>query len=388
VKAMNNRERTLAILNYASYDRLPLVHFGYWYETLDKWAAEGHITIEEARNWKDGNPIDAAIAAKLGFDFDWSHCFSPTTDLLPAIEERVLEEFPDGSRNILNVDGVIVTKKTGATGIPHEVDHLLKGRQEWEEFFLPRLQFCKERITGVNVNAGGTEVLFSEGGLDYLRRGEWDDPYGLWCGSLYGRIRNWLGMIESAYLQVDDAKLFDEIIQTVGDLCYRCVEKALEITGAPFDFGHLWEDICFKSGPLINPRVFREKVGPHYRRIADLLNRHGVHIVSLDCDGKIDALVPIWLENGVNTMFPIEVGTWNASIKPWREKYGRELRGVGGMDKRVFAYDYAAIDAEVERLKPLVDLGGYIPCPDHRLAPDARWENVQYYCDKMRKAFG
>jgi hypothetical protein len=92
---MNNRERTLAILNYASYDRLPLVHFGYWYETLDKWAAEGHITIEEARNWKDGNPIDAAIAAKLGFDFDWSHCFSPTTDLLPAIEERVLEEFPE-----------------------------------------------------------------------------------------------------------------------------------------------------------------------------------------------------------------------------------------------------------------------------------------------------
>ena len=88
---MNNRERTLAILNYASYDRLPLVHFGYWDETLDKWAAEGHITTEEARNWKDGNPIDAAIATKLGFDFNWSHCFSPTTDLLPAIEERVLE---------------------------------------------------------------------------------------------------------------------------------------------------------------------------------------------------------------------------------------------------------------------------------------------------------
>ena len=74
-------------------------------------------------------------------------------------------------------------------------------------------------------------------------------------------------------------------------------------------------------------------------------------IVSLDCDGKIDRLVPIWLENGVNTMFPIEVGVWNASILPWREKYGREIRGVGGMDKKVFAYDYAAIDEEVERLR-------------------------------------
>ena len=151
---------------------------------------------------------------------------------------------------------------------------------------------------------------------------------------------------------------------------------------------HLWEDICFRSGPLINPKVFRGKVGPHYKRITDVLKSYGITIVSLDCDGKIDKLVPIWLENDVNTMFPIEVGVWNASIAPWREQYGRELRGVGGMDKRVFAHDYAAIEAEIERLKPLVELGGYIPCPDHRIAPDAKWENVQSYCDEMRKTFG
>jgi hypothetical protein len=58
------------------------------------------------------------------------------------------------------------------------------------------------------------------------------------------------------------------------------------------------------------------------------------------------------------------------------------------MDKRVFARDRAAIDAEVQRLKPLIELGGYIPCPDHRIAPDAKWENVQYYCDRMRQVFG
>jgi hypothetical protein len=384
---MNNRERTLAILNYENYDRLPLVHFGFWEDTLHKWAAEGHLTIEEGENWKDGNPVDAAITQKLGFDFNWANCFSPLTRLLPEIEEKVLEELPDGSRKVLNEDGAIVIKKEGITSIPTEVDHLLKGRKEWEEFFLPRLQFSEERITGTTVNTGEEELPFSEGGLEYLQRGEWEKPYGLFCDSLYGVIRNWLGLVGSAYLQVDDPELFDEIIETVGELCCRCTERALE-TGARFDFGHFWEDICFRSGPLINPRVFREKVGPHYRRIADLLGQHGINIVSVDCDGKIDALVPIWLENGVNTMFPIEVGVWNASIKPWREEYGEELRGVGGTDKRVFAYDYAAIDAEVERLKPLVELGGYIPCPDHRIAPDAKWENVQHYCDRMRKTFG
>jgi len=94
--------------------------------------------------------------------------------------------------------------------------------------------------------------------------------------------------------------------------------------------------------------------------------------VTVDCDGRIDRFVPIWLECGVNTMFPIEVGYWNASIAPWRAQYGKDLRGVGGMNKKVFSMDYAAVDRELERLKPLVELGGYIPCPDHRIPPDGK----------------
>ena len=194
-------------------------------------------------------------------------------------------------------------------------------------------------------------------------------------------------MTGAVYLQADDEVLFDEIIDTVGELCYQCTRAVLE-TGAQFDFAHFWEDICFRSGPLIRPDVFRAKVGRHYRRITDLVARYGIDIVSVDCDGKIDTLVPVWLDHGVNTMFPIEVGTWNASIQPWRQEYGKQVRGVGGVNKIIFARDHAAIDAEVERLKPLVELGGYLPCPDHRLPPDATWENVQYYCEKMRKAFG
>jgi len=101
----------------------------------------------------------------------------------------------------------------------------------------------------------------------------------------------------------------------------------------------------------------------------------------------IDSLLPVWLENGVNVMFPIEVGTWKASIAPWREKYGKQVRGVGGMEKAVFSRDKKAVDNEIERLKALVDLGGFLPCPDHRIPPDALWDNVRYYCEAFRKAF-
>jgi hypothetical protein len=213
-----------------------------------------------------------------------------------------------------------------------------------------------------------------------------EQPVGIFCGSLMGEIRNCLGVVNLSYLSVDDEELLVEIIDTYGNLYYQVVEQTMK-SGAKFDFGHFWEDICYNAGPLVRPAFFKKKVGPHYKRISDLLATYGINIVSLDCDGKIDSLIPTWIENGVNTMFPIEVGTWNASIAPWREKYGQQIRGVGGMDKKVFAFDYKAIDEEIERLKPLVALGGFIPCPDHRIPPDAKWENVQYYCERMRKVF-
>lgn len=384
---MNHRERTRAILHYEDYDRLPLVHFGYWDETLDKWADEGHITAEQAMNWSDGNPTDHAIAKKLGFDFNWANHFSPRTGLYPEFDVVVVAQLADGTRQVRNIDGVIVLEKDDATGIPAEIDHLLKTRTDWETHYKPRLEYQLERITSTRINAPTETLTYGNGGQDYLHNSEWDYPYGLFCGSLYGKIRDWVGLVGTAYIQADDPILFDEIIETVGELCYRTTEYALSQFDQ-FDFAHFWEDICFNKGPLINPRVFKAKVAPHYRRITELVHSHGIDIVSVDCDGKIDKLLPIWLENGVNTMFPIEVGTWDASIQPWREQYGQALRGIGGMDKRVFSHDYGAIDAEIERLKPLVDLGGYIPCPDHRIAPDAKWENVQYYCEKMRDIFG
>jgi hypothetical protein len=383
---LNNRARTLAILNYQPFDRLPLIHFGYWAETLAKWAAEGHITREMAQGQADGNAIDVGLNKLLGWDFSWNCAFSWNNRLEPEFERRVLAERPDGSRLVMNEDGVTVVEKAGVVSIPMEVDHLLKDRPIWESTYQPRLKFEPGRILRGRVKVNGQERQFDQGGRELLSRPDGSHPVGLYCGGLVGVIRDWLGLVNMCYLMADDEALFDEIAETVAELIYQGVKAVLE-TGIHFDFAHFWEDICYNAGPMINPRRFAVTFGPKYKRITDLLRTNGVELVSLDCDGKIDALLPIWLENGVNVMFPIEVGTWQASIQPWREKYGRVIRGVGGVNKHIFGLDYSAIDAEIERLRPLVELGGYLPCPDHRLPIEARWENVQYYCERMRSVF-
>jgi uroporphyrinogen decarboxylase len=369
-KEMTNRDKFLSVMNYGPNAKIPIVHFGYWRETIEKWRAEGYV--------KEGEG-EREVSEKLGFDFGYGECFGGNVDLFPSFESRVTEEFPDGSKYILSHQGVVELHKPGLVSIPSEIDHTLKDRASWEKHYLPRLRFDEKRYGNWDAQCAP------------LRVSERSDPLGFWSGCLYGNIRTWFGIVGLSYIAADDPELYDEVIETVGNLTYETVKYGLEkcsAMGVTFDFMHMWEDICYNNGPLVNPAVFAEKVGPFYKKIIDLGKEHGIKIFSLDCDGKIDALLPVWFENGVNTMFPIEVGTWEASIKPWREKYGRGLLGVGGMDKRVFARDKAAVDAEIIRLKGLTELGGYIPCPDHRIAPDAEYGLVRYYCERMREVFG
>ena len=369
---MTNRERALAALNYQLYDKLPVVHFGFWKETREKWLEEGRITRKEARS-------DHLTAERLGFDFEWQACANTGAGLRPGFPREVIKSFPDGTRHVRNGNGVVELEKDGVTSIRQEISHLLEDREGWEAHYKPRLQFTPDRLPK-------DDIKHEIKRLEKNDRG--DRPVGLFIGSLYGTFRDWAGVTGTSYIYADDEDLYKEILDTIGDLCYRCLEETLALCPPGlFDFAHMWEDICFKTGPLVIPDVFREWVGPHYKRMTDLLRQHGTKLVSLDCDGCIDALLPIWLENGVNAMFPIEVGTWEASIEPWRAQYGKALRGVGGMNKNVFSLDFDAVDAEIERLKPLVALGGYIPCPDHRIAPDAKWENVVYYVKRMREVF-
>ena len=367
---MTHRERANAVLHYENYDKLPVVHFGFWAETKEKWYHEGHLTLEEAQTPNDRIPSLDVVGRKLGFDFGWGVALGGNSNLFPAFEDKILRTDPDGTEYYYNSDGVVVMHKPGSTGIPAEVEHTLVDRTSYEQHYKHRLQFAPDRLPKFT-----PEEVAAYNNRDY--------PLGLHLGVFTAISATGL-VVGTSYLMADDEELYAEIIDTVGALALKCTEEMLK-SGIRFDYGHFWEDICFKNGPLVIPAVFDELVGPWYNKITQRVREAGIDSVSLDCDGMIDKLIPVWLENGVNTMFPIEVGTWNASIAPWREKYGRQLRGVGGMNKTVFSRDKAAVEAEVERLKRLIDLGGFIPCPDHRIAPDAKFELVQYYCELMRK---
>lgn len=369
---MNDRERFAATMHYRPVDRVPLYDFSFWDETLPAWHQQGLPATVNRLN----------AGAYFGMDIslmpggETKHDSWISVGLNPGFESKVLEDRGDHEL-VLQGDGVIVLRKKSMGSIPEHHGHTLVDRASWERHYKWRLD--PNHPARIPADWDARVQRWTDPHRDY--------PIFLACGSLYGHIRNWMGVENLSYLVYDDPVLLEEMVVTSADCIVGMLEKMLG-TGAQFDAAHFWEDICYNSGPLITPDQFRQFVVPQYRRITALLRKHGCDVVWVDCDGKIDELLPLWLNAGVNCMFPVEIGTWGADPLKFRRQYGKDLLMMGGVSKLMLAGPQAGIAAEVRRLAPLVEEGGFIPMPDHRVPPDVSLANYLFYLETARQVWG
>ncbi len=366
---MNNRQRFRATMHYQPVDRAPLYDFGFWDETIELWHNQG-LPAEVSHT-------TAYLYFGMDCDFErLANAVGAQVGLEPPFESRVISD--DGEHiTWQRPDGVQERRRKFMGSIPHPVGRILTDRQAWQIHYKPRL-------TSENINRYPADWE--------TRRKQWLDPNYpnpliLWGGSLYGWLRDWIGMENLSMIVYDDPAWFEEMVTTLADCTIGVLTRFLE-SGAQFDGCSMWEDMAYNGGPLLSPKHFKKYLVPHYRRIADLLHRYGVDIIWVDCDGKIDELIPLWLEAGINTMFPLEVGVWGADPIAYRRQYGKDLRLMGGFDKRILASTPEAIEREVYRLLPLVEEGGYIGFCDHRVPPDVPLENYIHYLKTVRRVWG
>lgn len=365
---MNDRQRFIATMHYQPRDRAPICDFGFWPETIVEWKKQG------LPQWVGGGHNTTTTNQFFGMDV-YSGGVGGNVGMLPAFESKVLEDRGD-HEVIQQGDGVVVLRKKYMGSIPTHLSHTLVDRASWEKHYKWRFDpDDPKRLPD----------------LEEARR-TWDDPdypapRCAWAGSLFGWLRDWMGIETISYLVYDDPALFEEMVVTLAD-CTVAVTARLYEMGAKFDCVSMWEDMCYNGGPLLSPAHFKQYLVPHYKRITELHRRHGCDVVWLDCDGCIDHLIPMWLDAGVNCMFPIEIGTWGADPVRYRKEYGKRLLMMGGFDKHILAQDKGRIEAEVKRLTPLVDEGGFIGFCDHRVPPDVPLENYMHYLECARNWWG
>ncbi len=354
------RERFRKTMHYETPDRLPNLEFGYWTETLPAWHEQGlpreidnesraceYFGIESTR----GSPV------RVGF----------MGEMLP---EETIEE-TDEYRIYRDGLGVVLKQpKDGHSTIPQHISFPLKDAESWA-WFRDRLM-PDGRVPG-DMAERAKELNVA------------DVPVTVRFGSLLGWIRNWMGFEEFAVATLERPEFLEEMIEHLTVMLVTVLGEAAAAGLRP-DAAAGWEDICFNSGPICGVRFFEEVAVPRYVRIAEAIHAMGCDIIYTDCDGDVSDLVPGFLKAGVNCMFPVEVNGGSDPVR-LRERHGRDLRLLGGVDKMKLAAGPKAIEAELMRLLPVVEDGGFIPHCDHRCPPTVSLEDYKFYLDLKRDLY-
>ena len=119
------------------------------------------------------------------------------------------------------------------------------------------------------------------------------------------------------------------------------------------------------------------------KKFAIVISRFNEFISSKLLDGCIDALVPWFMELGVEGFLPIERRAGNDAVS-LRKRHPR-LKMIGGFDKNVISLGEPEVRSEFERLLPAMQQGGYIPALDHQTPPDVSLENYKIYIHVLRE---
>jgi uroporphyrinogen decarboxylase len=357
---MNDLERFRATMEYQARDRAPFQQFPWptWPETEERWAREGGY---------DPKTTDFGLDHWV-VEYSW---FMPT----PPFEREVLSE-DAGYVTYVDPQGIVVRefKHNPLSSMPQFVRFPVETRQDFRKFWRERMQ---PDLT-LRIGPDWRERLRRHRNRDYVFvviADRW--------GGFFGPPRNLVGLEGLCALFYDDPAFVEEMLEAHADFLIGMLSRILEETD--IDVFGFWEDMCYNSGPLLSPALARKFMLPQYRRVVDFGRSRGVKYFGLDSDGRVDLLIPVWMDAGIDILYPFEV---QAGQDVWqvRRKFGRQLRIWGGVDKRALIQGRAAIDAEIERRKPLIDDGGYVPTLDHSAPPDISYDNYCYFMERLRAA--
>ncbi len=383
-----DRERYLGICRFERPGDL-FYSDGFWSRTLSNWIKEGAPAqlfdgafrtdyfgygrthrLSEIRSGISFSRGHNRVLAQGISVADWG-----TVPLMPSYEPRIIAE-DERTVTIINGSGQTAKLFRGRTGkMPMFIDYPVKDRATWNEY--------KKRLDPA------TPERYPEDWDDFVQRARKHSEelaIVLEVGSFFGLLREWMGTEALLYLFYDDPALVEDMMDTMLDLESQIVDKVVKEVRV--DQASYWEDMCYKTGPMISPAMFEKYMAPRYRKLNELLRGHGIDIIYVDSDGNVDELLPLWVEAGINLIFPLEVAAGMDALAV-RKKYGKSLAIQGAIDKRALIKGPDAIREEVtSKLPPLLAQGGYIVGVDHSVPPDVTFENYCCYINTMREVAG
>jgi len=365
-------DRFYRTFTYQDVDRVPDIEFGYWPQTIRRWVREGLPLklSEEEQNQMFLGKLDKFF----GMESE-GHSITIDMRMKPPFEEQIIEK-KASSVIMRGSDGIIAERylnNVENSSIPHFLSFPVNTPEDWHSI--------KDRY-----NKEDETRMIPENSFEEMRKAQASGKsMNLFLSGFYGQLREWMGVVNLSYAFYDYPEMIHDMVQHWSEMATEQIERLPH--DIVIDRVNWWEDMAGKNGPLVSSDMFREFLQPGYHRVMTAAKKRGCTLSMVDCDGNPHDIIHNWLEEGVNIMFPVEV-TEGLDPYAWRREFGLELRLRGGIAKPALAEGGSAIDKELERIRPLLEQGGYIPHLDHLVPPDISYRNYCEYREKKMKLIG
>jgi uroporphyrinogen decarboxylase len=378
---MTDRERFRATLGFGKPDRCTFFPGAPRESTLAAWRQQG---LPPDVDWYDYLLDTIGIddpRPRVG-DQKAEYTVGVSFKMIPTFKEEVLEH-RDGHYIVRDWMGAIteISDEYDYTYIRKANDFVtrrwhrfpVENRQDWEEM--------KQRFDPEHPER------FPD---DFRERVEaWRDrdyPLRLTINGPFWQLREWCGFENLCIMMIEDPEFVQELAGFWTDFVMRTLEPIL--ANVELDYVEFGEDMAYKAHSMISPAMTRRFLKPSYDTWVPAIIASGCPIVSVDSDGYVGDLIPIWLESGVNCTRPVEVAAHN-DIVQYRRQYGTRLAFRQGIDKRAIAAGGEKLHNEVMRvIPPLLEEGGLIAGVDHGVPPDISWPNYVIFARMLAALTG
>jgi len=353
---MTPRERFRRLMRYEPIDRLPVMALEPFEPTaIERWRTEG---LPESADPVEYLGMSRLVHVPLNF-----HPLPGfAVDVVAEDETYFVQRSPMGA--------LVRHRKDNPTLFYGHIDHPVKTRADWEEY---RTRFDAD-------TPGRRPADWLAGALPSLEASE--DPVGVCLFPFFFRLGFYaMGMERFLSAFYEEPALMHDVFAYWSDFVLRLLDPVLGVVR--LDFALFAEDLAGKNGPLVSPRIYEEFWLPYQDPVVRLLQEHAVPVICQWTAGQLGALLPIMLDHGFNCTWPLEV-TAGMDAPALRRRFGRNLLLGGNSAKEAVIAGPDAIDAEIERLKPLIREGGFLPALDDMASPDMPFSHYRHLVERLQ----
>ena len=170
----------------------------------------------------------------------------------------------------------------------------------------------------------------------------------------------------------------EAIIQHVVDYEVAATRRFLQAADGLIDITYFGNDFGTQRGLFISPRMYERFIHRPLKRYFDVSHEYGCTVMKHSC-GAVRGLIPIFIEDGVDILDPVQVNAAEMALPGLVRDFGGQICFHGGLDTQT-TLPFGTVQDVRDQVRSYRNLtrerGGYILCGSQEFIEDIPLDNI------------